>query len=223
MRKNILLLLNMTVALLAMLALCGLYGCRPPVHTAKAPSAPEPVKVASTQSASPPAANADPGPPLQIDSSNIVDQAPPDPLPAGTKAWDFHTKTIQGRGLTLTSLRGHVTIVDFWATWCGPCQMEIPYLEGVYKQYRGKGVRMVGMSMDTDTAARVPDFVREAHMTYTVAVDPGRNTLACEHYNAGTLPSLFIIDQNGVVRWSAAGYHDGMMDDVKTVLNQLLS
>ncbi len=82
---------------------------------------------------------------------------------------------------------------------------------------------MIGMSMDTDTASQVPKYVRIAHMTYTVAVDPKRNPTIQDRYNAGLLPSLFIIDQKGVVRWCASGYHDGMMDDVKTELNQLLS
>lgn len=223
---------SFVIAALITLLISVISGCGDTSHATAPPKDQPPVKMASATDPAAPGTNTapsngasqvSPGPPVQIEQPDVLDQAPPDPLPEGTQAWNFHTRTLDGQRLTLSDLRGHVTVVDFWATWCGPCAMEIPHLEAVYKEYKGKGVRMIGMSMDTDTAKQVPRFVRIAHMTYTVAVDPRPNSIACDHYNAGLLPSLFIIDQKGVVRWCAAGYHDGMMDDVKNELNKLLA
>src|SRR5579883_859555 len=159
----------------------------------------------------------------KVSAQGISDLSPPDPLPAGTHAWNFSTKTLDGHRLTLNTLRGHVVVLDFWATWCGPCRMAIPGLQEIYKEYKNKGVRVVGISMDTDTARLVPAFVRSQHMTYTIALDPQKNVTACEHYNAGSLPSLFILDKKGVVRWSCAGYYPGQDEDMKNMINKLLA
>lgn len=152
-----------------------------------------------------------------------LEGAPPPPVPAGTHAWDFSTRTLAGQNLTMRSLRGHVTVVDFWATWCGPCRMSIPGLEQIYKDYRAKGVHVVGISMDTDTVAQVAPFVHAEHMTYTVAAYPKGNALAAIHYNAAGLPSIYIIDKKGVVRWSFSGFYPGIDHDMRIEINRLLA
>lgn len=149
--------------------------------------------------------------------------APPPPVPVGTQAWNFATRTLNGQNITLSSLRGHVTVIDFWATWCSPCRMSIPGLEKIYKDYSPRGVHVLGISMDTDTLSQVRPFVHFAHMTYPVAAYPKGNMLAAVHYNATGLPSVFIIDQKGVVRWSFSGFYPGIDRDMRTELNKLLA
>jgi hypothetical protein len=78
--------------------------------------------------------------------------------------------------------------------------------------------------MDTDTAGEVAPFVRSAHMTYTVALDPAYNFITYQHYDvAGPIPCLFVLDKRGVIRWSTYGYYDGMDDHIKSTLNKILA
>lgn len=133
--------------------------------------------------------------------------APPPPLPAGTRAPAFTTKTLGGKALSLRDLRGKVVLLDYWATWCGPCRMATPTLLGLQQKFHGRGFSVVGMSMDqADTLAQVKPFVKAMHLTYPVTVGPAANARAQAAYHANALPSQYLIDKKGVVRWSQAGY-----------------
>lgn len=129
------------------------------------------------------------------------------PLPAGTAAPAFATKTLAGRPLTLKSLRGHVVLLDYWATWCGPCRMATPTLESLHRKFGGRGLRVVGMSVDdAHSVGAVPAFIRQFGITYTVTVSPAANAAAARAYHAQGIPSQYLIDKKGVVRWSQSGF-----------------
>lgn len=131
----------------------------------------------------------------------------PPPLPLNSPAPAFSTKSLTGTAVTLQSLRGHVVLLDYWATWCGPCRMEMPTLEKLYRRYSSRGLRVVGISMDDPTtAAKVRPYIRKMHITYTICVDPAANARAASKYNAQDTPSSYLIDKHGVVRWAEAGF-----------------
>jgi thiol-disulfide isomerase/thioredoxin len=130
----------------------------------------------------------------------------PPPIDAGTRATDFASTTVGGKSFVFDSQSPHIKIVDFWATWCGPCKMSIPTLEAIDKSLRSSGVQTIGVSVDTDTAGNVLPYTKAMGMDYTVLVDPKKDTLAANTYNATGLPSLYIIDGKGIVRWSYSGY-----------------
>lgn len=133
--------------------------------------------------------------------------APPPPLPAGTRAPAFATRTLAGKPLSLRDLRGKVVLLDYWATWCGPCRMATPTLRALHQKFHRKGFSVVGMSMDqADTSAQVAPFVRAMHMTYPVTVSLAANARAQSAYHANALPSQYLIDKKGIVRWSQVGY-----------------
>jgi thiol-disulfide isomerase/thioredoxin len=145
------------------------------------------------------------------------------PLPSGTEAVDFNSKTVDGQNYTFHSHGPNIKVLDFWATWCGPCHMSIPELEDVSSSLGPHGVSVVGVSVDTDTANQVGPTVKELGMKYTVLVDPKDNIDTQLTYNAGSLPSVYIIDGKGIVRWSYAGYWPGEEPYIRHIIGDLLA
>ena len=148
----------------------------------------------------------------------------PPPLAAGTKAPRAESETLSGRAFRLSALRGHVVVLDFWATWCVSCKQAMPALDKLQRDYAARGVRVVGVSLDAaDTAAHVPATVKQLKVSYQILVGPKRTIPTGEAYNANVLPSLYVIDQAGVVRWSHAGIYETEDKDVRSLIDRLLT
>lgn len=150
--------------------------------------------------------------------------APPPPLPVGTRAPAFTTRTLGGQPVSLRGLRGKVILLDYWATWCGPCRMATPTLRALHQKFHRQGFSVVGMSMDqADTAAQVAPFVRAMHMTYPVTLSLVGNARAQADYHANALPSQYLIDKKGIVRWSQAGYSPDEGKELIALISRLLA
>ncbi len=121
---------------------------------------------------------------------------------AGPPAPDFSLVTIDGAPLSLAALRGKVVLVDFWATWCGPCRDEVPHLIDLQRTYASRGVELVGISMD-DSAAPVKSFYDQLHMNYPVAL--GDAALAERFGGVLGLPVKFLIDRAGRIAHKHVG------------------
>src|SRR5438270_7131608 len=89
---------------------------------------------------------------------------------AGTVAPDFTLKTIDGKDVKLSDLRGKAVLLNFWATWCGPCKVEIPWFMELEKQYASQGLVIVGVAMDDDAKDSVPKFARDMKIDYPVLI-----------------------------------------------------
>ncbi len=151
-------------------------------------------------------------------------QEPAPPLAPGTHAPAFSAKTTTGKTLNLKSLRGKVVLVDYWATWCGPCRMATPTLQALHKQFGPKGLAVVGMSVDdARSVAQVKPFMKSFGMTYTVTTSPDANSKAASAYKVDGIPSQYLIDKKGVVRWSQAGYSDGEKVMLSAMIKKLLA
>jgi thiol-disulfide isomerase/thioredoxin len=120
---------------------------------------------------------------------------------------------------SLDSLRGKVVLLDFWATWCGPCRILAPKLSGLQARYGAQGLRVVGVT--TDPAEKAALFAQRANVRYALAVDPEGDTSRA--YAVSALPTVFVIDKRGVVRDVAVGYDEGRDAQLESLLKELLA
>ena len=120
-----------------------------------------------------------------------------EPSLIGKPAPAFALKDITGKPLRLADYRGKVVLIDFWATWCVPCRVEIPHFVELQKKYASRGFSVIGISMD-DEAGPVPPFAKKYGMNYPVAI--GDAALAERYGGILGLPVAFVLDRNGIIR-----------------------
>ncbi len=111
---------------------------------------------------------------------------------------DFMLKDIQGNTFRMSDLKGKVVILDFWATWCQPCKVEIPWFIDMHNRYRAQGLEVVGIAMDEEGLDVVKPFVEEFKMNYRVLL--GNEAVANQFGGIYGLPTTFIIDREGKIR-----------------------
>jgi len=115
-------------------------------------------------------------------------------LSAPEKAPDFTLKTIDGKTVKLSSFKGKVVILDFWATWCGPCRKGIPDLIEIQKAYP-KDVVILGISLDKETAKDVAPFVKNNKINYSIAMFT--EDVIKNYGGINAIPTSFVIDRKG--------------------------
>src|SRR5262245_9414192 len=129
------------------------------------------------------------------DRSNLVGSS------VGNLAPDLLGFDAHGTPLRLSALRGRVVVLNFWASWCGPCRAEIPRLNELQTRYRSEGLAVIGISVDEGGWAAVTSFVAETQAAYTLTLANDEVTEAYGGINA--LPTTFVIDRDGrIVRKS---------------------
>ncbi len=120
------------------------------------------------------------------------------------KAPNFSLKTSDGKVVELSKLKGKTVVVNFWATWCGPCRAEIPGFLEVYSKYKSKGLEIVGISLDQGGWADVNPFVKKFNITYPVVL--GDDKVARLYGNIDAIPTTFIVDKTGSIVKQHVGY-----------------
>src|SRR5688572_1580572 len=149
-----------------------------------------------------------------------ADKANSGPAEVGKQAPDLSIQTLNGKGkISLESLQGKVVIIDFWATWCGPCKQSFPKLEELSKKL-GNKVEIVGVSVD-DSSDGVLAFAKENKATFAIGWDDGHNI--ANRWKVGTMPTTYIVDSSGKVRFIHDGYHDGETDTMAKEIASLES
>ncbi|GIV96683.1 MAG: hypothetical protein KatS3mg057_1340 [Herpetosiphonaceae bacterium] len=115
----------------------------------------------------------------------------------GAPAPDFALQTPDGETIRLSDLRGQAVLINFWATWCGPCRSEMPAIQGIYDQQRERGFTVIAVNMREDPD-RVHAFIQDLGLSFPVALD--LEGAVARSYRVVNIPASFFIDRHGVVR-----------------------
>jgi peroxiredoxin len=128
---------------------------------------------------------------------------PPAPAPVvGAPAPDFSLNDLAGQAVKLSSLRGQVVLVNFWATWCGPCRLEMPTLEKYYEAFKGQGFVVLAVDMG-DEKADVQAFASDHKLSFSIVLDP--DMAVSDAYRVSSLPTTFIVDAQGRITQEQVG------------------
>jgi peroxiredoxin len=144
-----------------------------------------------------------------------------DACPADAKKanLDFTVNDMNGKSVALSSFKGKVIILDFWATWCPPCKAEIPGFVELQQAFGAKGLQVVGVSVD-DPAEKLPPFAAEFGMNYPVLVGLGRDDLQDAFGPMWGIPTTFVINRDGKICRKHSGLvgKDRYEKDIKALL-----
>lgn len=115
----------------------------------------------------------------------------------GAKAPDFTLNDPDGNAVTMSSVKGKIKIIDFWASWCGPCRMNNPHLKKLYDEFHEKGLEIIGVSLDTDSVAWKKAIAKDGLSWVNVSSLKGWDCDIVRLYNVTGVPALFILDEYG--------------------------
>jgi peroxiredoxin len=128
---------------------------------------------------------------------------------------DFRLGARGGKNVALSALRGQVVMINFWATWCGPCRQEMPLLEQMYRKYKPMGFTLLGVNVEPDPSG-AEGWLAETPVSFPILFD--RENRVSKLYNVSGMPSSVLIDRKGNVRYLHRGYKPG---DENTYLNHI--
>jgi peroxiredoxin len=155
-------------------------------------------------------AQAEQAPPLRRSVPKVGDQAP-----------NFQLYDLGGNAVTLSDYRGSVVFINFWATWCGPCRVEMPAMEALYKAFERKDFEILAISTDQQGVAVTRPFRNQMKLTFPILHDSDyRVGLA---YGARTLPMSFLVDRRGVIIHRIFGARDWESPEAKEIIRAALN
>jgi len=136
----------------------------------------------------------------------------------GKDAIAFELQDLDGNRVDLQSLKGKVALLDFWASWCGPCVRELPHIEKLHRDFKDRGLVVLGVNNEEADVARA--FVKNKGYTFTSLVDEGREVAM--KYGVSGIPHVFVIGREGKVKWHALGYGPGGEIDLRSAVEKAL-
>ncbi|HEY0173991.1 MAG TPA: TlpA disulfide reductase family protein [Pyrinomonadaceae bacterium] len=164
-------------------------------------------------------------PKVSVTSSQGGQQAkPPQPpqletIPA--VAWDTQLQAVDGAPFRLSDFKDKVVVLDLWATWCGPCRLEVPHLVELQNEYRAKGVEVIGLTTEDPTSdeEKVRDFAKEFKINYKLGWSPREVSLALMNGNT-SIPQTFVIAPGGRIITKFRGFSPQVPTMIRTAIEK---
>ena len=142
-------------------------------------------------------------------------------LRAGAPAPAFQLGSSDGKQVSLDSFKGKIVLVNFWASWCGPCRKEMPILEQLNRQYHNKGVALLGVNVEPDSAAAT-DWLKATPVSFPILFDV--DSKVSKLYQVEGMPNTVILDRKGNVRYIHRGYQPGAeneyLDQIRALIRE---
>lgn len=149
------------------------------------------------------------------------------PAGVGADAPDFSVTTIDSipARKTLDDYRGKVLLINLWATWCGPCRVEMPSIEELHRAFAAKGLKVLAISVDDPgTDAAIRSFVKEYGLTFEVLHDPlGQEGRVSRDYQTTGYPQTVIVGRDGIIRKKLLGAHNWNSPESRALIERLLA
>ncbi|HZT58118.1 MAG TPA: TlpA disulfide reductase family protein [Pyrinomonadaceae bacterium] len=135
--------------------------------------------------------------------------------------WNSEIQSVDGSSFHLSDYKDKVVVLDLWATWCGPCRMEIPHLVDLNKEYAGKGVQIIGLTTESPQtdADRVRDFAKEMNINYKLGWARGDIAMALMNGNTN-IPQTFVIGPGGSILFHQTGYSANLPEVIRTAIGR---
>ena len=141
-------------------------------------------------------------------------------VPTGEPAPSFSLEDLDGDQISLADQRGKVVLVDFWATWCGPCLQELPHIQQLHEEYRERGLVVLAISTDSQKEKVLP-FVDKEGYTFPVLYADSQVQAA---YGVRGIPAVYLIDRQGMMRFQTVGFGPGgeekLIEEVEKLLQE---
>jgi peroxiredoxin len=131
---------------------------------------------------------------------------------------DFTLQSLDGKTIRLSDFRGKAVVLNFWATWCGPCKIEMPWFVDLQKQYGPAGVQFLGVAMDDASTKDIAEFTQSMNVNYPILI--GKEAVGDAYGGVQFLPETFYLDRDGKIVDKAFGLkgRGEIEDDVKKIL-----
>jgi peroxiredoxin len=139
----------------------------------------------------------------------------------GFLAPDFTLPSPDGQMVRLSDLRGNkAVLLNFWATWCAPCRLEMPTMDKAYQEYKSRGLEVLAVSLDTGPNSVVKHFMQELKLDFPVLLDPDMEVLRL--YRMVGIPASVLIDKQGIVRHREVGYRNWTDPESRRLIEAIL-
>lgn len=135
----------------------------------------------------------------------------------GGPAPNFQFQNPEGQATSLSDLRGKPVLVNFWATWCSPCRMEMPYLQQIYEEWQERGLVVLAINIG-ESADKVTNFVESYSISFPVLLDTNQDAALC--YNIQYIPTTFFIDRDGIIQYIEVGAFQSK-EEIESSLSKL--
>lgn len=133
---------------------------------------------------------------------------------------EFTVPSLTGGAVKLSNYRGKVVFINFWATWCATCKVEMPSMEKLYQRFKDRGFEMLTISVDKDRSLIEP-FMKEYALTFPVLLDPD-SQVAKRKYKTTGVPETFIVNREGIIVHKAIGPRDWATEETMAAFEELL-